>query len=136
MCLRFVRWKFILSLSSVCFICYLTCWSTGQRGAASLAERYPGCCCVFPLLWLSFYFFCFLCLLVYILKPQACLLQPSDCTSFSFVWSLSEFSQLMTSSLSGTGLMNQQQLQSSPRVHVQHCHTISPKFWVNASPTC
>ena len=68
------------------FICYLAWLSTAGVGLSSFGWKMMVSCllvswCVFSQWWFSFYFFCFLCLLLYILKPQACLLQPSNCTS-------------------------------------------------------
>ena len=52
-------------------------------------------------------FFCFLCILLYILKPQACLLQPSDSSSLPLSWSHLQFSKLWISLCLGLVLVEQ-----------------------------
>ena len=90
----------------LCFICYLAWWSTGQRGAASLAVRYRTwlcvllCGCLSTFFVFSVYWYIYSSLRHVFYNLQIVQVLP-------LCWSYSKFSQLMTSSLSGTGLMKQ-----------------------------
>ena len=113
-----VRWWFMFVPFSVgFFICYLSfcCWwrpgPTTVAGGASWKMGPAWCCCwaggFLSVWWFSFYFFCFLCILLYILKPQACLLQPSDSSSLPLSWSHLQFSKLWISLCLGLVLVEQ-----------------------------